>query len=355
MKILALMKYGDLAASTRQRLLQYGPVLGETGIALECVPLLDNHYLNRFNRGERISAARVAAAYVSRLRTLLGRRDFDALWVYLEAFPYLPGFVERLALRSGKPVIFDLDDAIFHQYDQHRSALVRKVLGRKLEPLLRGAALCLCGNDYLCDYAGRFCQRCEILPTVVDTAVLAPGRRQSPERGVPVIGWIGSPSTWPYVKPVAPLCSALAQEGLAQVRIVGARNGSAPEGFQLVDWSEASEVAELQGMDIGIMPLPEDPWARGKCGYKLIQYMACGLPVVASPVGVNREIVEQGVNGFLAVTAEEWEGALRALLADPDLRLRMGQAGRRKVEERYSLQVTGPRLVALLQSVIEMG
>ena len=100
------------------------------------------------------------------------------------------------------------------------------------------------------------------------------------------------------------------------------------------------------------MPLPDDPWSRGKCGYKLIQYMACGLPVVASPIGVNREIVEHGVNGFLAETPEEWEQALRTLLADPQLRERMGRAGRRKVEEHYSLQVTGPRVVALLHSVL---
>jgi len=108
-------------------------------------------------------------------------------------------------------------------------------------------------------------------------------------------------------------------------------------------------------MDIGIMPLPDSPWARGKCGYKLIQYMACGLPVVASPVGVNRQIVEHGVNGFLAETDDEWREALATLVADPDLRRRMGAAGRKKVEADYSLQVYGPKVAAMLRDVAQAG
>jgi glycosyltransferase involved in cell wall biosynthesis len=123
--------------------------------------------------------------------------------------------------------------------------------------------------------------------------------------------------------------------------------------LDLVEWSEAAEVPFLQAVDIGIMPLSDTPWARGKCGYKLIQYMACGLPVVASPVGVNAEIVEHGVNGFLATTEAEWSEALATLLRDPALRQRMGAAGRRKVEEHYSLQVWGPRVAALLLDVAE--
>src|SRR6056297_1871598 len=104
-------------------------------------------------------------------------------------------------------------------------------------------------------------------------------------------------------------------------------------------------------MDIGVMPLPDTPWMRGKCGYKLIQYMACGLPVIASPVGVNAEIVEHGVNGFLVGTDEEWKSALTILLKDPDLRRRMGREGRKKVEREYSLQVQGPRVARLLREV----
>jgi hypothetical protein len=123
--------------------------------------------------------------------------------------------------------------------------------------------------------------------------------------------------------------------------------------LEILPWAEDTEVTLIQSMDIGVMPLPDTPWTRGKCGYKLIQYMACGLPVVASPVGVNRDIVEHGVNGFLAESDDEWRAAVDALLNDADLRRRMGAAGRKKVEEQYSLQVWGPRVAQMLRSVAE--
>jgi glycosyltransferase involved in cell wall biosynthesis len=132
--------------------------------------------------------------------------------------------------------------------------------------------------------------------------------------------------------------------------VVGA--GNKPLPFTFRDWSEANEVADIQAMDIGMMPLHDDPWALGKCGYKLIQYMACGLPVIASPVGVNRDIVEHGVNGFLASTEQEWRSAIEQLLSDASLRERMGKAGRTKVEAHYSIQQVGPRIAKLIHDLL---
>ena len=117
-------------------------------------------------------------------------------------------------------------------------------------------------------------------------------------------------------------------------------------------WNEDDEVNEINNFDIGVMPLPDSPWERGKCGFKLIQYMACGLPVIASPIGVNSEIVEHGVNGFLVETVEEWESSLRTLMGDPELRHRMGQAGRVKIERQYSLQVTCPVITSVIKSIV---
>jgi glycosyltransferase involved in cell wall biosynthesis len=133
---------------------------------------------------------------------------------------------------------------------------------------------------------------------------------------------------------------------------IGAREDQVADGpFLAKPWSEADEVRSLKGLDIGIMPLPDEPWTRGKCGYKLIQYMASGLPVVASPVGVNGDIVRHGENGFLASTEREWNEALSRLIADPDLRRRMGALGRRRVEREFSLKVQAPRLERLVRSV----
>jgi len=353
MKILAFLKYGTLAASTRQRLVQYEPFLARAGIEVEYLPLLDNDHVRRLAAGRRASPTEVAGRYSKRIYQLLTRRDFDLLWVHCELFPYLPGLFERLAAATGKPIVFDYDDAIFHMYDASGNRVVRALLGKKLQPLLRRASLCLCGNRYLLDYASRFSPDAMLLPTVVDTEVYRPAEPRTPPAPV-TIGWIGSPSTWPYVRPLLPLLRELAETRDVRIRVVGAGPGARADAFpglDLVEWSEESEVEEVRAMDIGIMPLPDETWAKGKCGYKLIQYMACALPVVASPVGVNCEIIATGENGFLAGAQEEWREALGRLIGDSELRRTFGAAGRRRAEERYSLKVHAPRLVEALRSL----
>ncbi len=251
---------------------------------------------------------------------------------------------------AGRPILFDYDDAIFHMYDDNAPPSVRLLLDDKLGALLRRCAGCCCGNDYLAAYARRFCANTIVLPTVVDTDRYRPAPR-SP--GPLTIGWIGSPSTWGQVRPVLPIIEQLCKDGEVAFRAVGAGKAAEQDrfaGFTSVDWDEVSEVAEIQRMDIGIMPLLDNPFERGKSGYKLVQYMACGLPVVASPVGVNSEIVTDDC-GILADGADQWARALRRLLGDPALRGRLGQAGHERVEALYSLRSQAPRLIGMLRGV----
>lgn len=335
-------KYGTLAAATRQRFEQAMPYLQAEGIQIELSPLLDNDYLaGLFTKGVRYKLA-VVKAYLRRLVALFRARRYDFVWVHCELFPYLP--LERLVAITGKPVIFDYDDAIFHQYDQHRNPLVRALLGRKLKPLLERADIAFCGNAYLQAYAAQYCARSVVIPTTVDVAVY--GAVDAHDRpSPPVLGWIGSPSTWPYCRAITPLLSQFVEQQRVLVLVVGANHAAdAALPFTYRAWEAAREIADIQAMDIGMMPIPDAPWARGKCGYKLIQYMACGLPVIASPVGVNREIVQHGVNGFLADSEEEWQQAIMALAGDAALRARMGAEGRRVVEARYSIQRYGPEM-----------
>jgi glycosyltransferase involved in cell wall biosynthesis len=346
MKIVAFTKYGRESASTRQRLLQYLPSLGAAGFLVDHHALLDDDYVRGLVTGRSPRWGRVARSYVHRLRQLIAQPGADLIWIYAELFPWLPALFERLAFRSGRPVIYDMDDAFFVPYEG------RPLLDGKLEPLLRGAAACTCGNDHLRGYAARFCDRSIVVPTVVDTEAYRP--KQSSGTGAVVIGWIGSPTTWPNVRPLLPLLRRLCADFSVRVRAVGAGIGAEQDrfaGLELVEWSEATEIAEVQAMDIGIMPLLDLPFERGKSGYKLVQYMACGLPVVASPVGVNRQIVAAGQNGFLATGEEEWRQALAALIGDPGLRRRMGNHGRALAEKSYSLASQAPRLVELFRSV----
>jgi glycosyltransferase involved in cell wall biosynthesis len=353
MNLLACTKYGDRAASARQRYLQYAEHLREAGINLHTAPLLDNSYLDATFSGRAASKLSVARSYLRRLRGLLREREADAVWLQYEFFPYAPGFFETLALSRRIPLILDYDDAIFHQYAQHKNPIVRLMLGGKLKPLLQQAHLAICGNAYLQDYAAQYCRWTDIVPTVVDTDVY--GTATEPQADRPLtVGWIGSPSTWEFAKPLIGLLTELARRLSLTVRVVGAGpQKDIPPRFEFLPWSEEEEIRLIQGMHIGIMPLPDEPWARGKCGYKLIQYMACELPVVASPVGVNTDIVDHGSNGFLASGPQEWAEALTALAEDAALRRRMGAEGRRKIEQAYSLAVHGPRLAKLLREVIE--
>ncbi|MCU7907116.1 MAG: glycosyltransferase family 4 protein, partial [Candidatus Thiodiazotropha sp. (ex Epidulcina cf. delphinae)] len=252
----------------------------------------------------------------------------------------------------GIPYVVDYDDAIFHRYDHAPSALIRLFLGKKIDRVMSGAALVTAGNSYLANRAkaagaGEVVQ----LPTVVDTSRYS--CKSKADEAFFTVGWIGSPTTARYLEMLRSPLQELAEVLPLRLLSIGGTIGTIP-GVQMecLTWSEADEVENIQRFDVGVMPLHDDPWERGKCGYKLIQYMACGLPVVASPVGVNSEIVEHGVNGFLANTDEAWVVALTQLSNDCRLRMKMGQSGRETVENAYSLSVMAPRLAGALTHAV---
>jgi len=353
MKVIAYTKYDREAASTRQRLLQYLPGFRAAGIEVEYRPLLSTAYVRSLATGERQSRRDIAWAYAQRLHQLRAPHQADLIWIYAELFPWLPGAAERLAFRPGLPVIYDMDDAFFVPYDLNGNLVLRRLLEGKLNALMGGAAAVTCGNAYLADHARPLCRETLIVPTVVDTARYSPHPRSA--GGPLVVGWIGSPSTWPQVRPLIPLLAQLSATGDVRIKVVGAGAKAEADrfpGLELANWSEADEIAEVQAMDIGIMPLQDDPFVRGKSGYKLIQYMACGLPVVASPIGVNSQLVQHGVNGLLASSPDEWKTALDHLISDPALRRHMGEAGRVRAVEHYSLASQLPRLIDLFRSVV---
>ena len=350
MKILALTKYGRNAASTRQRLMQFEPYLANFGMSLEYQPLFTDRYIELLSKGKKSSIIDIFKAYAMRLYTLIAHARPDAIWIQYESFPFMPGLLERMAGRFDCPIIVDYDDAIFHMYDDHSRAAVRQLLGKKILTTVERARLVTVGNDYIGDYIVRANPHVHRIPTVVDIDAYLPLSKPA-DRSL-VVGWIGSPSTWRYVEPLLPVILPHVQAAGAVFRAIGAGPGARQwPGVESVEWSEDTEIAEVQAMDVGIMPLPDERWAKGKCGYKLIQYMACGLPVIASPVGVNREIVTDGVNGILANGSDEWGVAIDRLLESPAMREAFGRAGRERVERHYSLQTYGPVLARLFAAL----
>jgi glycosyltransferase involved in cell wall biosynthesis len=350
--VLALTRYGRLGASSRVRTLAYLPHLAAAGLAVEVAPLFDDDYVARLYDGRPRSRRAVARAYLSRARRLLAARDVDVLWVEKELFPYLPAALDLLLARRAKTLVLDYDDAVFHRYDRHRSALVRGLLGRRIDRLMRAADVVVAGNPYLAERArAAGARRVEMLPTVVDLERYPAARSRT--EAAARIAWIGTPRTAAYLAPLEPTFAAVARETGARFVLIGAGAdalASVP-GVERRAWSEATEVQDLSACDVGIMPLPDGPFERGKCAYKLVQLQALAIPVVASPVGVNATFVEHGVNGLLASDPAEWHAALTALAADPALRARLGAAGRRRVEADFALHTTAPQLVRLLQEL----
>ncbi|HEY9693637.1 MAG TPA: glycosyltransferase family 4 protein [Oculatellaceae cyanobacterium] len=350
MKILLLTRYGYLGASSRYRSYQYLPYLKKLGFEFTVAPLLDNAYLERLPSGKGVVVSAISRAYTQRVWLLLQSQKYDLIWLEKEAFPWIPALLESLLFNSGVPYLVDYDDALFHRYDQHKSSLIRQVLGKKIDSVMRRAALVLAGNDYLAQRAHNAgAPRVEILPTVIDLERYPIA--QPPNNSQFTIGWIGSPSTSRYLKEIHPALQEICRDGTTKVVAVGATPLELPGvPLEIKPWSESTEVEEMQQFDVGIMPLTDTPWEKGKCGFKLIQYMACVRPVIGSPVGVNQQIINQGINGFLSSSREDWIKAFQILKQNQELRERMGKAGRVMVEEKYCLQKTLPDLANFLRS-----
>lgn len=355
MKVLLLSRYGPLGASSRVRFLQYLPFFRSNGIEITVAPLLSDAYLRAlYSGGSRWRE--VLKGYVVRVLALFSARRFDVVIIEKELFPFMPAFAERFLRLMRVPYVVDYDDALFHRYDCHTNPWVRRLLGQKIDSVMRHASCVTAGNQYLAERARRAgAERVEIIPTAVDADRYQLKQNANPE--VLTVGWIGTPQTSRYLKVLVPVFETLKQELTVRFVAVGA-NSADFEGtpVEAWPWTEDSEVDSVQQFDIGIMPLVDSPWERGKCGYKLIQYMACGVPVVASPVGVNCDIVEEGKTGYLASSLDEWRGALFALLKEkPEVRARMGNHGRELVWRRYSTMTQGPRIVDVLRRAKGMG
>ena len=347
-----LTKYTRAGASSRYRTFQYFPAIQEAGLEYVVSPLFDDDYLSHKYAYGRAKLRHVIAAFMRRVHVVLTMPRGSVVVVEYELLPFFPALLERWLVWRSCRLVVDYDDALFHQYDQHPNYWIRRWLGNKIATVMSLSETVVAGNAYLASYALRSGAReVKVVPTVVDLDRY-PNKATESASAVFTIGWIGSPSTARYLHDVAPALAEICQGGQTRVRLIGSGPIDLPGiALEVLPWRDDTEVDEMCRFDVGIMPLPNEPWARGKCGFKLIQYMACGLPVVASPVGVNAEIVDDGVNGFLACTTAEWVKSLETIRVDFELQQRMGAIGRKRVEERYCLDVTASKLIDLLSSV----
>jgi len=354
LRILVLTRYDRLGASSRVRFLQFLTPLAAHGISFSVRPFLDKEYIRRLYKGERAQVRKLIAAYLKRLRLLLFARGHDLVWVEKEALPWLPAALE-LALMRNVPYVVDFDDAWFHRYDQSSSLIVRGLMAGKIDAVIRHAAVVVAGNEYLAERARRAkARRVEIIPSVIDlnrygTGFPSETNIHDTKKQI-VIGWIGTPITVHYLVAVEHALRAIAAKHSVALHVVGA---SAPASFaglpvKNMVWNEATEIQTIRGFDIGIMPLDNTLWEHGKCAYKLLQVMAAGRPVVASPIGANCTVIQDGINGFLADSPIMWIKALAALIENPALRWRMGAQALQSVKDRYTIDCVLLRLASVL-------
>jgi glycosyltransferase involved in cell wall biosynthesis len=357
-KILVLTKYESLGSSSRYRFYQYLSYLKSDDFIIELAPLLDNNYIVKMNRdtinynNRTINRTEILGYYFQRLKKLIQCWDYDLLWIEKEILPYVPAWLERI-LTQGVPYVLDYDDAQFHRYDHYASKIVKLLLARKIDHVIANSKLTIVGNEYIADRAHQAgAKRVEIIPTVVDLDHYSL-KKTTLDHQPFNIGWIGSPTTTRYVEAMEPVFQSLNKKYNCKFTMIGARDMNFENlDLNIKQWHEDSEVENLKSLDVGIMPLDDNIWEQGKCGIKLIQYMACGLPVVGTPIGVNREIIQHGINGFQATSPDQWIEHLSRLAEDPALRYSMGEEGRSMVESSYCLEVTAPKLAQLLRSCI---
>lgn len=355
MRVLAIVPNPyDTSPGQRFRIEQWEPILKQHGLEITYAPFTNEELLaflyKQGHSAKKLSG--VTAGFSRRFRLLASVRQYDAVYVFREAALFGPPILEMLIKRLKVPMVFDFDDAIFVSYRSPSNGYLSYLkFAGKAGKICAMSAHVMVGNPYLAEYTRRFNPNVTVIPTTIDL-----NKYHARERGEsgndPIIGWTGSFSTVQHLDTLRGAMQRLAQRRRFKLRVIGTPeykiDGVETEAMQ---WRADTEVADLDPIDIGIMPLPDDAWSKGKCGLKALQFMALGIPTICSPVGVNTDIIQNGENGFIADTEDEWVEKLDALLGSVELRNRLGHAGRITVEQRYSADVQAPRVFDIFRSV----
>ena len=345
MRILFLVPYPEgEAPSQRFRLEQYFPVLREKGYEVTIKPFLSTEtWKILYKEGNTLKKGwGIVKGFIGRIKTVSNLQQYDWIFIHREASPVGPPIFEWLIAKVWKKrIIYDFDDAIWLPNTSEQNRIAAKLkFHQKVGAICRWSHMISCGNQYLADYARSQAKRARVFvnPTTIDTLNLHKQLKEQDSSPV-VVGWTGTHSTIKYLKPIEAVLQKLSDKyPQLIIRIISNQPPDlAVERLEYIPWNKEREIEDLLSFNIGLMPLTEDEWSAGKCGFKALQYMALGIPAVVSPVGVNSEIVEHEKTGFIARTEEEWLLYLDRLIANPELREEMGNKARQAVTERFSV------------------
>jgi glycosyltransferase involved in cell wall biosynthesis len=356
--VLTLKPHG-MSPGQRFRLEQWAPHLARThGVDMDFLPFESPRLTELlYQRGKTAAKAFwVARDFFRRAGAVLRARRYDAVVIYREAALIGPAIYERLLARSGVPLFFDFDDAIWREQS---SASVNGIFSRlhfwgKTATTCRIATGVIAGNNYLADYARQQNPNVTVIPTTIELDHYPVQPEPRPDDPF-IVGWTGSTSTLFHFEHARTALERLASERRIAVKVICNQPPANPiAGAEnlFVPWSEHGEAEAVGACHAGIMPLQDNDFTRGKCGLKAIQFMATGRPVVISPVGMNCDLIEQGRNGFLAASDDDWVQHLRSLADSPELRARIGAAGRETVEQGYSAQYAASRFNEVVRAAV---
>ncbi|RSK48384.1 glycosyltransferase [Hymenobacter rigui] len=292
----------------------------------------------------------IIGGFLRRFLLLFSVPKADFVFIHREASPIGPPIFEWIIAKVfGKRIVYDFDDAIWIPNTSAANSIVAGVKWHhKVGSICRWAYKVSCGNAYLRDYASQFSARAIVNPTTIDTEHLHNRVRNQQQQEKFVIGWTGTHSTLKYLDQVVPVLSRLEQEFDFEFRVISNQPPSLPlRSLVYQPWHKETEIEDLLSFHVGLMPLEDDMWAKGKCAFKALQYMALGEPALVSPVGMNTEVVQNDVNGYVCVSPTDWETSLRKLLLDPELRQTLGAKARQTIVERYSVAANWPNFLAL--------
>ncbi len=355
MRILFLTPHPTEGPSSRYRVEQYIPYLENRGIKCCVRPFISSAcykvlYKKRFYFKK---GAYFLIGTLKRIFDLIIAIRSDIIFIHLEAYPFGPPVFEWILAVFKKKIIYDLDDAIYTRKTGFPNIFLKYLKWpSKAKRIIRMAKYVVTCNEYLADYASKFNKNVAVIHTVVDTDRFMP--KDKPGNSELIIGWIGSHSTAIYLEELNNVFYELSKRYKFTLKIIGAgRNRIESPNINVtnLEWFLKDEVEQLQSFDIGVYPLPKDDWVLGKTGFKTIQYMSIGVPAVVSDIGANKIIIQDGVNGFLAQTQDEWVQKLANLIEDSALRKRVGLAARQTIEEKYSFKLTAPRILKIIQKV----
>ena len=361
MKVLGLCSYPIEAAATRFRMGQFVAPLLERGIELEVRPFLSSEQFRGLYGGSGLAgkALGMIKPVIGRIGDVKRVREYDLIFVEREAMLFGPAIFERLMQHFGKkPIVLDLDDATYIRYTSPRYGNIGSALKffGKTDKLIERASLVICGNRFIAEYVEAKKTKAVVIPTVVDTDIFCPVEKHN---DVPVVGWIGTHSTFPFLESIFPVLKKLAEKHRFILKVVGSgRDDVRLDGVEVINqkWDLEREVEDFRSIDVGLYPVTVSAsanrdWILGKSGFKAIQYLAVGVPFVMSPVGVCAEIGEPGTTHFNAETDEDWYNFLNKLLSDPELRQRMGRNARQHSIDNYSLSKQAEKLAESFFSV----